>query len=116
MRAPVREVLARLLAGSAPGAELSLDAIGDAIGDRAVTPEEIGWIFDELERSGRRVGGTPEGQGPKMTDALGRVLAAARALRREQGRPARVDELAARAGLSEGAVRRALLFARVLSR
>lgn len=116
MRAPVRELLAQLLSGSAPGRELSLDAIGDTIGDRAITPDEIGWIFDELERAGRRVGREPNAQGVTMTETLGRVLASARALRQELGRPARVDELAAQAGLPEGEVRRVLLFARVLGR
>ncbi len=116
MRAFVRELLAQLLAGSAPGVELSLDAIGDAIGDRAITPDEIGWLFDELEGAGRRVGGEPNPQGGTMTETLGRVLASARTLRPTLGRPARVDELAAQSGLSEGEVRRALLFARVLGR
>jgi uncharacterized protein YidB (DUF937 family) len=113
VRPPVREVLDLLLAGSAPGAELTLDAVGDALGDRPVTPDEIGWLLDELEAAGRRVGDAPRAS---AVAALGDVLASARALRQELGRPARVDELSARSGLSEGEVRRALLFARVMSR
>ncbi|HEU4407831.1 MAG TPA: sigma-70 domain-containing protein [Polyangiaceae bacterium] len=113
MRAAIREALGLLLAQSAPGAELTLDAVGDALGDRAVTPDEIGWLLDELEAAGRRVGGAP---GASALTALNGVLASARALRNELGRPARVDELAARSGLSEAEVRRALLFARVMGR
>lgn len=113
MRPPVREALELLLAASAPGAELTLDAVGDALGDRPVTPEEIGWLLDELEAAGRRVGDAP---GVGAVAALGGVLVSARALRDELGRSARVDEIAARSGLSEGEVRRALLFARVMGR
>lgn len=113
MRAPLRAVLDALLAGSAPGAELSLDAIGDALGAIAVTPDEIGWLLDSLEGAGRRVG-TALGVG--AVAALNRVLTCARSLRQELGRPARVDELAGRTGLSELEVRRALLFARVMGR
>ncbi len=106
-------MLERLLADSAPGDHLSLDAVGDAVADRPVTPEEIGWLLDELESAGRRVDGSA---GVGAVAALGGVLASARALRQELGRPARIDELAARSGLSEGDVRRALLFARVMGR
>ena len=113
MRPPVRAVLDELMVASAPGGELSLDAIGDAIGDLAITPEEIGWVLDALERDGRRVGTTA---GLSSVAALAGVLASARALRQELGRPARVDELSARSGMSEREVRRALLFARVMSR
>jgi sigma-70-like protein len=109
----LREALDALLAASAPGSELTLDAVGDALSDKPVTPEEIGWLLDELEGAGRRVGG---GSDVGAVAALGGVLAAARALRGELGRPARVDELAARARLSEREVRRALLFARVMGR
>lgn len=113
MRPPVREALGLLLAGSAPDTELALDAVGEALADQPVTPEEIGWLLDELEAAGRRVGGTSS---VAAAAALARVLASARALRDELGRPARVDELAVRAGLAEGEVRRALLFARVMGR
>jgi hypothetical protein len=113
VRREVVGLLEVLLAASAPGSVMSLDAVGEAIGDRAVTADEIAWLLDQLAAAAREVGG-PEGEG--ALSALGKVLPAARAVAARLGRPATIDELAASTGLAPGEVRRALLLAKVMGR
>jgi hypothetical protein len=112
-RAVIQEVLDALLAATPRGATLELDAIGDAIGARAVTMDEMAWLIDRIEAEGRVVGAPMPGDG---VTALGAVLRAARALRTTSGRTPTVGEIAAQAGLEEREVRRALLLAKVMSR
>ncbi len=106
-------MLAALLAASPEGAPLSLDRIGEEIGDRHITPEEIYWLVDALEQAGRRVGSA---EGADAMAALRVVLPAARALRAELARPPRVDEIVSRTELPKGDVLRALLLAQVMGR
>lgn len=113
MRALIREVLDALLAAAPRGAELSLDAIGEAVGARPVTVDEIAWLLDRLEAEGRVVAAAAPGGG---VTALGTVLRAARTLRAALGRSATVLEIVASTGLAEHDVRRALLLAQVMSR
>jgi hypothetical protein len=105
--------VARLLAASAASGTVTLDELGDAIDTLPVTTDEIDAVLAALEAAGRRV--APSDERDRMGD-LRAVLAAARGLRLEQGRPPSTDDIAARSGLRASDVRTALLLARVLGR
>lgn len=92
---------------------LSLDQVAEAIGIIRVTPDEIDELIFWLETRGRPIA-DPVGKGAAAL--LGEVLAVARALRAELGRPPQPREIAERGGLSLPAVQRALWFARILQR
>lgn len=92
---------------------ISLNAIGEAVGSLAVTPPELEEMFARLEQAGRTVG--DNGSDPSSA-FLGGVISAARELRGELGRPARLAEIAARSGLSPERVRAALLLVQVMQR
>lgn len=113
LRPELAAVVDALLGSTAEGDAITLDAIGEAIGARPASADEIDRMFSMFERRGRRVT-APEGGGGEAT--LKRVLDAARALRAELGRPPRHDELAARTELSREDVRRALALARIMQR
>jgi hypothetical protein len=111
LRLELEPLLHELLAR--PERHLDLDVIGDVIGAAAVSADDIDALFAALERHGRVVGDPTAGA---ASEALARVLATARELRREHGRVPSAAEIAARAGISVEVVRRALLFARVVQR
>jgi DNA-binding MarR family transcriptional regulator len=112
VRAELQSIVDALLAKSAPGEAVSLDQLGEAVGDRAVSQDEIEAMLAALERAGRPVS-SPRRDG--RAD-LHTVLRAARALREQHGRPATVAELSAHTGLSPEAVRSALALAQVMGR
>jgi hypothetical protein len=95
------------------GDAVSLDRIADALEPLAVDSEEIDALFAWLEARGRVIGDARVGP---ASAALPQVLASARALRTRLGRVPKPSEVAEHAGLSEAAVRRALLFAKILQR
>jgi hypothetical protein len=112
----LREELDAIVAGlaaSSASKEVTLDAIGEAIGARPVSPAEIEAIIDALEARGVRVVG-PEGGGGE--ERLRVVVTTARALVAELGRKPRPAEIAERSGLTEDEVRRALALAQVMQR
>src|SRR5688572_14236350 len=111
MRPALSAVLESLLANRPT--EVSLDAIAEALGTTAVTPDEVGTLIDQIEATGAEVVGAPPSD---LREDLTRVLTSARALQVELGRKPSQDEIAAHAGLDAAALRRALLFGRVLSR
>lgn len=113
LRPELEDVVEVLLAASERSREVSLDAIGDAIGARAVSPDDVDAIMRALEAKDRRVVG-PEGGGGEAR--LARVIDAARALKGELGRAATASEIAVRSGLSLDEVRHALALARVMQR
>lgn len=113
MRAEVIVIVEALLAASEATHEIALDAIGDAIGVRAITPEEIDAIMTSLEAEGRRIVGPTGGEGEAHLRA---VVAAARALTPELGRRPTVGEIAERSGLAPLEVRHALALVRVMQR
>jgi hypothetical protein len=113
VRPELQQIVDALLASSEDRREVALDAIGEALGARAVTPAEIEEVIATLEHRGRRVYGAETGRG---ADNLRAVLTAARALAAELGRPATRAEIAAKSGLSDAAVAHALAFAKVLQR
>jgi hypothetical protein len=108
------DALQILLLQSKEGGTVTLDAIGDALGARAVTHEEIDSIVARLEKAGRIVGEEPkEGVGVAR---LRKVVETGRALRAELGRSASPEEIAASSGLDLAAVRHALELAKVMQR
>jgi hypothetical protein len=110
LRPELRVILDALVQRQEPA--LSLDAVAEAIGARAVTPDEIGELIDALESAGKSVALDKT----SARESLAGVLGSARELKRQLGRSPTSHEIAARSGLSLDAVRLALLFARVLQR
>jgi Sigma-70 region 3 len=113
LRSELQAIVEALLAASAASKEVTLDAIGQAIGARAITPVEIDAILAALEAKGRTIAGPEGGAGE---DRLKAVVAAARALASELGRPATVAEIASHAGLGVEEVRHALTLLKVMQR
>jgi uncharacterized protein (DUF433 family) len=111
---PELEEVVRVLreAGKATG-EVALDALGEALGTRAISADDVDEIMRALEQCGLRVIG-PEGGGGE--DRLRDVVTTARALVGELGRKPTVAEIAARSGLSADDVRQALALAQVIQR
>jgi len=113
----LKRIVASLVNGTTEGDVIDLDAIGEAIGTRLVTQTEIDMILTAIESTGRRV----ESKNPPVKPGEGeatlkKVLTAARSLRSNLGRPARVDELAEATGLSVEAVKHALELAKIIQR
>lgn len=106
----VQEVLSQLLALSERTRQVSLDQLGDAIGGRPLSNEELELVIDGLEQAGRFVT-APFDQ--DVVDHLRAVIATASDIRRS-GQLATVDGIALRAGLTVEEVRTALAFARVM--
>ena len=102
-----------LLASSADTREVNLDALGAAIGARAITSVEIDAMISALEAANRKVVGPAGGAGETWLKA---VVAAARALGPELGRKPTVAEIAARSGLSAAEVHHALALLKVMQR
>jgi hypothetical protein len=113
LRPPLRAIVEELLAASVDARHVSLDALGEAIGTRAVTTDEIEAIVAALEAEGRTVG---EPEAALGAARLAAVLEAARALAKELGRAPTRSEIAARAGMTDEAVRHALELAKVMQR
>lgn len=113
MKPEVRAALEMLLEGSAASGEVSLDQMGDALGTHSISTDDVDEIMMALEKAGRRVVG-PEGGGGE--DRLRIVVTTARALVAELGRKPKVEEIAARSGLSADEVRQALALSQVMQR
>ncbi|HET9955048.1 MAG TPA: sigma-70 domain-containing protein [Polyangiaceae bacterium] len=92
---------------------LSLDVIAERLATLAVDTDEIEQLFDYLEAHGKTVGDPGVGA---ASETLGAVLTAARSLKRELGRAPNSREIAEHAALPIDAVRRALLFAKIVQR
>jgi hypothetical protein len=113
MRPELQAIVDELLAASEDSREVHLDAVGEAIGARAITTPEIEAIMDALDAAGRKLVGPNGGSGE---DRLKTVIATARVLGPELGRKPTVAEIAARSGLGEDEVRHALALAKVMQR
>jgi hypothetical protein len=109
----LQAVLDSLLAESRETSEVSLDALGEALGTHAISTDDVDEIMRALEEAGRKVIG-PEGGGGE--GRLKIVLSTARALVAELGRKPRVDEIAQRSGLTIEEVRQALALSQVMQR
>lgn len=113
LRPELARVIDGLLADKAPKAAIELDALGEAIGAMAVSPDEIDAMLTQIERRGHRVV-TREGGHGEAT--LKTVLTTARALKSELGRVPTPSEIAARCRLGLVDVQHALSLARVMQR
>ena len=113
MKPELQAVLDALLAESKTTSEVSLDALGEALGTHAISTDDVDEIMQALENAGRKVIG-PEGGGGE--DRLKVVVTTARALVAELGRKPRVEEIAQRSGLSVDEVRQALALSQVMQR
>lgn len=111
LRPELRAIVDALLATGQK--TLSLDALGDALGARAASADEIDAMMRALEAEGRVISGS-EDPNVRGEDRLKQVLASARVLRAELGRAPKPAEIAAHAGLDEDAVRHALGLARTM--
>jgi len=113
LRRELQTIADALLAASATTKAVTLDAIGNAIGARAITPVEIDTLIGTLEAAGRSITGPAGGAGE---DRLKATVAAVRVLRPALGRPPTPAEIAAKAGLSVDDVRHALTLLKVMQR
>jgi hypothetical protein len=111
LRPALADVVTKLLAREPR--EVTLDAIGEALGTLAVSTEEIDAILTEIEAAGRTIAGPEGGRG---AETLRAVLPAARALAASLGRKPSIDEIAARVGLPAERVRHAIALGRVMGR
>ena len=113
LRPELQAIVDGLLASSAASGEVQLDALGEAIGAKAITTPEIEAIIDALDKAGRKLVGPSGGTGE---DRLKAVVAAARVLAPALGRKPTVAEIATQAGLSEAEVKHALALLKVMQR
>jgi hypothetical protein len=113
LRPELARVVDGLLADKAPKSAIELDAIGEAIGARAVGSDEIDAILSLIERRGFRIVTRAGGGGEA---ALKTVLTAARALKSELGRVPSPAEIAERTKLPLIDVQHALSLARIMQR
>ena len=113
LRTELREIARALLAASEDSRTVALDDVGSAIGDLAVTHDEIDALISELEAQGRTVSGPRPGA---AAEHLRRVLPAARALTLRTGKKPSPEALARETGLTVDEVRGALALGRVLGR
>jgi hypothetical protein len=113
LRPELARIVEELVEGTPEGGSLTLDAFGEAIGAREIRQDEIDAMLSAIERRGRRVA-SPEGGRGELH--LKTVIATARALRAELGRPPRAEEIAERAGIPRADVQHALALARVMQR
>ncbi len=115
LAAHLETIAETLLDAFGPGEDISLDAIGAAIGTAGISTDEIEVLFRALEVKGRTIAKElpGEGTGPKRLNA---VLEAARSLRAKLGRTPTRAELGEATGLSEEEVQHALALAQVMQR
>lgn len=113
LRRELRAIVDRLVASSVASRQISLDALGQAIGMQAVSYAEIDAMITAIEGRDRRVEATTEGRGEEY---LKLVVGAVRTLSGELGRRPSLTEIALRTRLSLDQVRHALLLARIMQR
>jgi hypothetical protein len=106
-------VIDGLLADKPPKSAIELDAIGVALGARAVGSDEIDAILTLIEKRGHRIV-TRKGGGGEAT--LKTVLTTARTLKSELGRVPNAAEIAERTKLRLIDVQHALSLARIMQR
>ena len=111
----LRPIVGALLEAHAPGDDISLDAIGNAIGTLKISVDEIELAFDVIEHEGRTIAReTVEvGAGTKRLNA---VIDAGKRLRGKLGRTPTRAEIAKESKLSEDEVQHALALAKVMQR
>lgn len=113
LRAELVAVVDALLADRAPRSAIELDIVGEAIGARVITSDEIDAMLGLIEKRGFRV---VTRQGGRGEATLKTVLTTARALRSELGRVPTASEVANRSNLPLVEVQHALALARIMQR
>jgi DNA-directed RNA polymerase sigma subunit (sigma70/sigma32) len=111
----LRPVVGALLEAFAPGEDIPLDAIGDAIGALKIGVDEIELAFDVIEHEGRTIA-KETGEVGAGTKRLNAVIDAGRRLRGKLGRTPTRAEIAKESKLSEDEVQHALALAKVMQR
>ncbi|MEI8259207.1 MAG: hypothetical protein WCJ30_26360 [Deltaproteobacteria bacterium] len=108
----VESVIDTLLGETPRGAEVTLDRVGELVGARAFTFDEVDEVIAAVEKAGHRV------TSPRTTAKadLQAVLSAARDIQRESHARPSVPAIAARTGLPADAVRQALSLGRIMGR
>jgi hypothetical protein len=113
LRPELIRIVDELATASSTSKEVSLDALGDAIGTRPVSYVEIDAMISALEAKQRRVTATSDRRGEADLRVL---LAAIKAFSAEFGRRPSLAELSERVELSSEQVKHALVLARVMQR
>jgi hypothetical protein len=113
LRPELASVIEQLVAGSGAVSEISLDALGDAIGTLSVSYPEIDLMISALEARGLTVVAPSN---PRGEQHLREVLTTARSLSRELGRRPNIAEICERSQLDPEQVKHALMLARVMQR
>lgn len=113
LRPELAAIVDALTTSSERSRTVHLDAIGEAIGARAVAADEIDAMIAVLESRGRTIVGPDGGHGEAH---LKKVVATARALRAELGRNPSAQEIAATADLPVADVRHALSLVQIMQR
>ena len=113
LRPELNQIVEQLLQSSQDSGTVSLDAIGDALGVRAVSMDDVDAMFQALEGAGRTVVGAGELHGEASLRA---VVTSIRALSGSLGRRPNATEIADHAGLTLEQVRHALFLARIMQR
>ena len=113
MRKELRVIVDKLVAASEVTRQVSLDALGQALGIQSVSYVEIDAMISALEARGRTVEAASGGKGEEY---LRQVVTAVRSLSHELGRRPSPSEIALRTRLSLEQVRHALLLAKIMQR
>jgi hypothetical protein len=113
LRPELIRIVDELAAASSHTKEVSLDALGEAIGTRAVAYVEIDAMISALEAKRRRVTATSDRRGEADLRVL---LSAIKAFAAEFGRRPNIAELSERVELSSEQIKHALVLARVMQR
>ena len=111
MRSELAELVEAILRDA--GKSIELDTIGEAIGARAISADEIDQVLAAIEARGHTIVTRAGGRGETT---LKTVLSAARALKGELGRTPTSAEIATRTGLALIDVQHALSLARIMQR
>ncbi len=112
-RPEIAAVLAKLLAESERTRVIPLDAVGEAIGQHAISTDEIDALFSALEQRGRTIASPAGGSGENL---LKRVVAAARELKQGAPRRLTIHDVAQQAGITRDQVISALALLHIMQR
>ncbi len=113
LRPELQAIVDALVDESEATQTVTLDAIGEAIGARAIGQDEIDMMLDAIEAHGRQIIAPAGGGGPAR---LKIVLDTVRSFAKTYGRKPNVDEIAKASGLERDEVTTALALAKVMQR
>lgn len=116
LRPELVAIVDALLEDKAPKSPIELDSIGEAIGARAVSSDEIDAMLTLIEKRGHKTVTRAGGRGGRGEATLKTVLTTARALKIELGRVPTPSEVAEKSSLPLIDVHHALSLARIMQR